>query len=785
MSNTLNVNESFIDSLCDTLMKSEMLSLNDRINSNTIELKNYNKHDGGNGTRVTGKAVLLNKVPNLTVVDVDINKSLSDIDKERIRRELIRKLDENDIIVKTASGGLHIYCNTEFFTPTSNRMIKCYSCSDFDVDLMSTIDSDKRSLIVLPDSKVRKDHRSPINTYTFVRGNYDSVITRTVEQVMRDLDITITLPQRQEIMDIIDTYQEQTMSDDLTELIIDGLSDIEVHNDAGNMSLAKEVTLFTLFQAVNALPGCWINYAYEYIYDNCKLTDNARSNFEQQRQRYSFMKTSPYVLVKILKIYKEDYYNEYVKPLLHVEATIYDIDLNEEFDLNTMINKAEKHEYKMFNEVLSDLSKVIRRIDADTIMYLKKVYDIHAERYTITYVNQTMMKEMLKAIRLWKVDNKQITAWNVLEQNSGRLSVRGVKFNTNDKKNYYCHFHGYKYQILENINYSIIETFINFIHEVICNNNEEAYNYVLQWIAYILQNPGVKSGTALVLKGLQGIGKNTFTDVISELTAGYSCKNVTDINELTGTFNSVVENKMFIVLNEMKNNGDDRLVNFNSLKSVITDDTIRINEKNQPRRTAENVSNFVFLTNNSYPVKIEGGDRRYIVLSVSAKYKEQFTFWNDMYKSFTHEFYDNLLTYFIKYDLSAFNVRQIPITEAKQDLIEASRTPVEQWICDHYTSLVAGMECSTALSCKPKDMKDKTFQLQIKDKCDHKQLRRNGMRKWYYILKEEYRSIYKQNVLEDDEYIIEDDDIPVRENVKHSENKEKGLYELPLTVEKW
>ena len=64
----------------------------------------------------------------------------------------------------------------------------------------------------------------------------------------------------------------------------------------------------------------------------------------------------------------------------------------------------------------------------------------------------------------------------------------------------------------------------------------------------------------------------------------------------------------------MKNNGEDRMVNFNSLKSKITDNTIRINEKFMPRHTAQNVANFIFCTNNAFPIKIEAGDRRYVIL---------------------------------------------------------------------------------------------------------------------------------------------------------------------------
>ena len=41
-------------------------------------------------------------------------------------------------------------------------------------------------------------------------------------------------------------------------------------------------------------------------------------------------------------------------------------------------------------------------------------------------------------------------------------------------------------------------------------------------------------------------------------------------------------------------------------------------------------------------------------------------------------------------------------------------------------------------------MKDKAFQLQIKEKCDRRQIKR----KWCYILKEGCKSIYNQTVNE-------------------------------------
>ena len=48
-----------------------------------------------------------------------------------------------------------------------------------------------------------------------------------------------------------------------------------------------------------------------------------------------------------------------------------------------------------------------------------------------------------------------------------------------------------------------------------------------------------------MLKGLQGSGKNSFTNILCDLLKEYATKNITDINEIAGIFNSVIESTMF------------------------------------------------------------------------------------------------------------------------------------------------------------------------------------------------------------------------------------------------
>ena len=117
----------------------------------------------------------------------------------------------------------------------------------------------------------------------------------------------------------------------------------------------------------------------------------------------------------------------------------------------------------------------------------------------------------------------------------------------------------------------------------------------------------------------------------------------------------------------------------------------------------------------------------------------------------------------MKHNIKEFNPRIIPMTEAKQDLIEASRTPLDNWICEHYDELILGIPCSDALTSKPTEMKDKNFQLQIKDKCNRKRITIHGKRVWCYILKDECKQIFKQILHEIDEDIDDIDDIPTHE----------------------
>ena len=89
------------------------------------------------------------------------------------------------------------------------------------------------------------------------------------------------------------------------------------------------------------------------------------------------------------------------------------------------------------------------------------------------------------------------------------LTIKGIKFNSHDI-DILSVFQNFKYDYLDTFDFDIITDFSSLIREVICDNNEEMYKYVISWIANIIQNHGLKNETALILKGLQGTGKKNY-----------------------------------------------------------------------------------------------------------------------------------------------------------------------------------------------------------------------------------------------------------------------------------
>lgn len=229
--------------------------------------------------------------------------------------------------------------------------------------------------------------------------------------------------------------------------------------------------------------------------------------------------------------------------------------------------------------------------------------------------------------------------------------------------------------------------------------NPDEQRYVEQWLAHKFLHPSVKMNTALLVWSREtGAGKNLFFETVGKIIGDqHYC--VVAKASLTSDFNSWAKNRVFVIGDEVLsgNNRHDA----DKFKVLITGTKLRINEKHQPEYDIENHIGFVFLSNHEDAIHLVAQDRRFFVVEVTTGKKsdafyDSFINWRDSggYAALHH----HLIT---QVSLLGFNpTAPAPTTNAKQQMIAAGRSSLEQWMIDALedpAAIFGGQVISTAL----------------------------------------------------------------------------------------
>ncbi|KAA6368121.1 MAG: hypothetical protein EZS28_036352 [Streblomastix strix] len=683
-------------------------------------------------------------------------------------------LPANVGLVKTAHGGLHAYCNRDGYTLPSNRCVKCIVLDNIEIDIFGQMFKYKehggmeqkelvQNRVVGPNSSFRETKNNKRETLKYEAINDWANMTHlaSLREILDSWNVDIEIPfkeyvdkvnMREFCWQITEEGTIDKMNDEIAQTCVDGLKNLEIYNYS--QPINTEVSLLSVFSGLYGITNEQIiAEGMKNIRQFNKLTVNAEKNYGEASFNGE-CKPNPWILTKILRYHNKDYYQQTIKPLLKQNYE-HEIDLKDPFTLIDVSSKVLNGKYENKLEfVAQDLLKVIKVVPCQNgWCFIIKEQDCIAGKNTIKYKSKTAIYDQLRSIRLWQDGKKHITAIDALEQYHSLFEKIGMKFISNNE-GIFSIFQGFKYMQLDEVDQTKIEQFLGLVKDTIAANDELIYEYLLNWFSFIIQNIGKKTETSIILQGLQGIGKNVFTNVLCELLAGYSSKNITDIDDFVGKFNTAIENKMLAIANEMKNFGESRMSNMDALKSINTESSFVINEKYVPKHEVENVVNIIIVTNNIFPLKIENSDRRYVVCKCNSVHRGDLAYFTTLCNSFDEDFYNNLFTFFITRDISQFNPRNIPMTQAKKDIIKASISPVDDVIIIHFKSFRDGVTCNIVEGWKSQEMKLKNYQLAIKNICVRTQKQTDRVRKFIYKLKEEMISIY-ENMLDEDADEIE------------------------------
>ncbi|KAA6385242.1 MAG: hypothetical protein EZS28_019232, partial [Streblomastix strix] len=366
----------------------------ERVKDAMINTVNYTKigQQDGNGKaaginakrqQIAGKLIDLSLMrdDNLCVIDIDIHKDKPIKEIDKIRQNLIDSLPPNVGLVKTAHGGLHIYCNRNFYLLPSNRNVKVSVTDSFDIDVFAKItkyniengqETKKivQNRVVPPNTSIRetKNNQQVTFKYEAVNDLENASHLASMREILDKWSIDIKMSHKdyaQKQHDRIYGVQNngdgaiEQMNDELAQACVDGLKNLEIHNypQPINMEVSLLSVFSGLYDIINELSRA---EGMNNIRQFNKLTVNADMNYGQA-QSNGERKPNPWILTKILRHHNKDYYEQTIKPLLKKNYKVkkqskivdtvkqiekHEIDLKDVFTLTDVSSKALNEQYQ-------------------------------------------------------------------------------------------------------------------------------------------------------------------------------------------------------------------------------------------------------------------------------------------------------------------------------------------------------------------------------------------------------------------------------------------------------
>ena len=172
-------------------------------------------------------------------------------------------------------------------------------------------------------------------------------------------------------------------------------------------------------------------------------------------------------------------------------------------------------------------------------------------------------------------------------------------------------YSGFQVQKLNDIEFNVdcIKPILTHISYLV-NHKTENVEYMLNWLANIMQTPACPTNTAIIIKSVEGVGKNIFFDFIKSILGEEYCIGTSDPeNDCFGSFNNLLINKLLINMNETKQEDTAKYIEL--IKTYITETKIQIKLKNRDTISVNNFIRWIFFTNRDLPFKLPKGQRRF------------------------------------------------------------------------------------------------------------------------------------------------------------------------------
>jgi hypothetical protein len=310
--------------------------------------------------------------------------------------------------------------------------------------------------------------------------------------------------------------------------------------------------------------------------------------------------------------------------------------------------------------VLAGDKAAVIKTESETKFRLLKV-----SAFTQWYANQFIM-----------VGNNAVAIGECWLQHPQRRQFEGIEFAPNGgRPGYYNMWQGFAVQPRK----GHCAKFLAHLKKNVAQNNKKNYRWIIGWFAQIVQQPTIKMGTAITLRGEQGVGKTKVGEVFGSLFADHYAL-VDDPRYVVGQFNSHMASLLLLHADEAFWAGDKRAEG--RLKNLVTGESHFLEFKGVDPIRVKNYIRLFVTGNQNWLVPAGFDERRFAIFDVGNKHIQDHTYFAAIDAEMNNGGREALLYHLLNFDLSKVSLRKIPKNAALFDQQVASFDEKQAWWLD-------------------------------------------------------------------------------------------------------
>lgn len=145
---------------------------------------------------------------------------------------------------------------------------------------------------------------------------------------------------------------------------------------------------------------------------------------------------------------------------------------------------------------------------------------------------------------------------------------------------------------------------------------------LLDFMAYMVQYSGAKIRWAVLIQSAEGAGKTFFAKVM-QAVLGFEHVKILSDGAIKSGYNEWAFGHQLIAVEEIYVSGSNRHAVMNTIKPLITNDDVSVDEKFRSNRQVVNISNYMLFSNHHDALALTPNDRRYFVVKSPLQAKSQ------------------------------------------------------------------------------------------------------------------------------------------------------------------